>query len=227
MSAFGNKDTKSKTPFKISDDEYLIKDYHAANIKKPQKGEGHLALTNKRAIIYYWTKKGVIVNGANISEVTATDILWGTRKRRLAGIILLSAGIIGLLGFVPALISTLMNPYGFYYYSDYFAAFFSLIIPILIPIILPIIVFSILLIIGVYLIVKERFTFIVTLFIKSVTGAISLHNYPLPNQGISGFFAGLLKPSGLKIEGRPGPDAEIMAKEVGALILDIQRGAIK
>ena len=83
MSAVGKVDTNSNAPFKISDDEYLIKDYHAARIKKPQKGEGHLALTNKRAIIYYWTEKGVLVNGANISEITATDILWGKRKRRL------------------------------------------------------------------------------------------------------------------------------------------------
>jgi len=110
---------------------------------------------------------------------------------------------------VPLLLSTLMNPYGYYYFD-------SLIFSSLIPII----IFAILVIIGVYLLVKERFTFIVTLYIKSVTGAISLHNYN------GGFLAGLLKPSPLKIEGTPGPDAEIMAKEVGALILDIQRGII-
>jgi hypothetical protein len=37
----------------------------------------------------------------------------------------------------------------------------------------------------------------------------------------------MLKPTQLRIEGKPGPDAELLAKEIGAIILDIQRGIIK
>ena len=71
-----------EAPLNISNDEYIIKDYYAAKVKKPDKGEAHLLLTNKRAIIYFWTHKSVLVNDAQISEVTASRILWAKRKRR-------------------------------------------------------------------------------------------------------------------------------------------------
>jgi hypothetical protein len=63
------------------------------------------------------------------------------------------------------------------------------------------------------------------ILVKSVTDAISLNNYPTAG-GISGMLGGLLAPSRLQVEGKPGPDAEMMAKEIGALILDIQRGVV-
>jgi len=193
MTAIGSQpDTRINT----SSDEYIIKDYNAASIKKPNKGEGHLVVTNKRAVIYYWTKKSVLVNDAQIAEITATNIFWGKRKRRITGIISFAIGIIWFLSLITI-------------------PFFSPLAFIgLVPIAF-----------GIYLIFKERTTFVVTLYVKSVTDAISLNNYPTGG-GISGMLGGLLAPSILKVEGKPGPDAEIMAKEIGALILDIQRGVV-
>jgi hypothetical protein len=131
------------TRIKISSDEYIIKDYNAANIKKPDKGEGHLVVTNKRAVIYFWTKKGVLVNDAQISEITATNIFWGKRKRRLAGMISLAVGIIWIIAF----------PQSFFLQQLAWIA----VVPIAF---------------GIYLIFKERTTFIVTLYVKSYIVAL-------------------------------------------------------
>jgi len=216
-------DSTNGPPFEIAHDEYIIKDYYAANIKKPGKGQAHIALTNKRAITYFWTKKGVLVNDAQISEVTATNVLWGERRRKTAGLISLCIGIIGYVTLLVMFQPLLFDPYYNSYYSQYYNSYFDYIIQqssfiqmaligslLLIPIVM-----------GIYLMIKQRVTFIIIFYIKSVTGAMTLHNYPQ-----SGRLEGLLKPDQLKIDGKPGPDAKLMAKEIGALILDIQRGTI-
>lgn len=197
-------------PLNISNDEYIIKDYYAAKIKKPDKGEAHLLLTNKRAIIYFWTHKSILVNDAQISEVTASRILWAKRKRRIAGLIALAIGVIGISFLVLynlPLLYGINGEFGEYARNALMSSFLPLVIILLIPIG-----------IGIYFLVKERHTFVVVLLVKSVSDAIALHNYPI------GMMEQLLKPPAFKIEGKPGPDAEKMAKEVGALILDIQAG---
>lgn len=82
---------------RISDDEYVIKDYNAAKVKKPTKGEAHVALTNKRAIIYYWTQKGVLVNDARITEVLGTNVFWAKRQRRKLGTTAIALGILSMV----------------------------------------------------------------------------------------------------------------------------------
>jgi len=221
-----SKDSSGSEPFEIAHDEYVIKDYYAANIKKPVKGQAHVALTNKRAMIYYSTKQGILVNDAQISEVTATNFFWGKRKRRKAGLIALGMGIIGYLVVMIMFLPSAMNSNSYSYYDSYDDAYYtyydnSLRQAALIQIAIFGTLLAIPVIVGVYLVFKERFTFVITMYVKSVTGAISLHNYPRP-----GRLEGLLSPDQLKIEGKPGPDAEIMTKEIGALILDIQRGII-
>ena len=194
-------DTEDTLPFKISDGEYLVKDYFAAKINKPDKGEAHLALTNKRAIIYYWTHKTFMVNGANISEVTATDVLWTKRQDRSKGGILLGIGLIGLF-------LSIVFPYIIDYDELYFQSPVSIV---------PIGISAFLTMLGIYYIFKSRYTFIVTLYIRSVTGAISLHNYPLSGNN------SLPKHSHLELDADPGPDAKLLAEELGAYILNIQR----
>jgi hypothetical protein len=230
MSNTGTEESDIKLPIKKSDDEYVIKDYRAAKIKKPEKGEAHIVVTNRRAIIYFWTHKVVLVNDAHITEITSTDIFWTKRSRHLAGAILLAISVIGYLILFQQnlnleynLQNYLNDPY--YenynpYYEDYISSQRSFLIVIGIILAIPAIL-------GIYLLLKERTTFVITLYIKSVTGAMTLHNYPSSEGGVSGKVAGLLKPAQLKIEGKPGPDAELLAKEIGAIILDIQRGIIK
>lgn len=226
MSNMGTEESEIKLPIKKSDDEYVIKDYRAAKIKKPEKGEAHIVVTNRRAIIYFWTNKVVLVNDAHITEVTSTDIFWTKRSRHVAGAILLAISIIGYLILFQQNLNLQYSLNDPYYGNDnpYYEAYISGTRNILIA-------FGIILaipaILGIYLLLKERTTFVITLYIKSVTGAMTLHNYPSAEGGVSGKVAGLLKPAELKIEGKPGPDAELLAREIGAIILDIQRGIIK
>ena len=70
-----NTQSEIKIPLITSDDEYIVKDYNAAKIKKPSKGETHVALTNKRALIYYWTNDGILVNDAGISDILVTKYI--------------------------------------------------------------------------------------------------------------------------------------------------------
>ena len=207
MSNMGTEESEIKLPIKKSNDEYVIKDYRAAKIKKPEKGEAHIVVTNRRAIIYFWTNKVVLVNDAQITEVTSTDIFWTKRSRHVAGAILLAISVIGYLILFQQNLNlqySLNDPYNANnpYYVDYISGTRNILI-----------VFGIILAIPLY--------------IKSVTGAMTLHNYPSAGGGVSGKIEGLLKPGELKIEGKPGPDAELLAKEIGAIILDIQRGVIK
>jgi hypothetical protein len=225
MSNMGTEESEIKLPIKKSDDEYVIKDYRAAKIKKPEKGEAHIVVTNRRAIIYFWTNKVVLVNDAQITEVTSTDIFWTKRSRHVAGAILLAISIIGYLILLQQNLNLqlyLNDPYyaNNPYYADYISGTRSILIVFGIILAIPAIL-------GIYLVLKERTTFVITLYIKSVTGAMTLHNYPSAEGGVSGKLSGLLKPAQLKIEGKPGPDADLLAREIGAIILDIQRGIIK
>ena len=182
-------------PIKSSVDEYIVKDYLAAFIDKPEKGEAHVVVTNKRAIIYFWTRKVALVNEAQITEITSTDIFWDKRNRRGLGAFLLVIGILGLALLIFGGAPIYFVPIG--------ALLFIAII------------------FGIYLLVKESVIFGVILYVKSVTDAISLHNYP------TGAVNKLIRPAQLRLEGKPGPDAEELAKEIGAYILDIQQGSKK
>jgi hypothetical protein len=81
----------------FSDDETMIKDYNAALVKKPSEGELHVGLTNKRVILYLWTKETVLVNSVNVTDVLGTDIFFSLRKRTTLGAILFIVGVIGTL----------------------------------------------------------------------------------------------------------------------------------
>ena len=124
-----NFDNKSKNPsnsnpFEIAHDEYVIKDYYAANIKKPAKGQARVALTNKRAIIYYRTDDGILVNDAQISQITATNIFWGQRKRITTGLIMLAIGIIGSLALMITLLPDVFNSDSYSSYDPYYDSYY-------------------------------------------------------------------------------------------------------
>ena len=70
--------------------------------------------------------------------------------------------------------------------------------------------------IGIYYISKERTSFSIVVNIKAATGALSFNSYPknILERG--------LVPARLELEAGPGPDAKIMAKDLGALILNIR-----
>ena len=200
MSLVSNTQAEIKIPLTISDDEYIIKDYNAAKIQKPSKGEAHVALTNKRALIYYWTNDGILVNDAGISDILATNVFWAKRHRKKAGIALLSAGIIFLITSIILSSNMMFAP------------------------LLPISIFIIGL--GIYLIRKTRYTFVVDLYVRAASGAISLTNFGANSSTVDKIFGRFLNPSQIRLEGTPGPDAELMAKEIGATLLDIQRGIL-
>ena len=209
MSLISNTQSEIKIPLITSEDEYIIKDYNAAKIKKPSKGEAHVALTNKRALIYYWTNDGILVNDAGISDILATSVFWAKRHRRKAGITLLSVGII-------LLITSIISSSNF---------FMMMIFAPLITILFPISIFIIGL--GIYLIIRTRYTFVVDLYVRTASGAISLTNFGANSSTADKIFGRFLSPSQIRLEGTPGPDAELMAKEIGATLLDIQRGIMK
>lgn len=70
---------------------------------------------------------------------------------------------------------------------------------------------------GIYYIVKKRTSFAIVTNIKAATGALSFYSYPknILEKGLS--------PERLELEAAPGPDASIMAKELGALILNMRK----
>lgn len=174
----------------LADDETVVKDYYAAAVKKPTRGEAHVAVTNKRVILYVWTHETTQVNGVNITDVLGTDIYWSTRQRRKFGTGLFLVGLFGTI------ILPLLNP------------FFLSILLITLP----------MMAIGIYYIVKKRTSFAIVTNIKAATGALYFYSYPknILEKGLS--------PEKLELEAAPGPDASVMAKELGALILNLQKG---
>ena len=190
-----------KTSVKLSDDETIIKDYHAANIKKPSKGEAHLILTNKRVIIDFHTDTSVLVNDLHIKEVRGADVVWSTARRRKLGIAMLIVGIAVIaFGFITTIGQT----------NTAFTMFISFVLPG-IPI----------MVLGIFFIKKIKTTFIIVIHSKSITDSLAFHNLS-SNALVKG-----MQESGIriKLDGTPGPDAELMANEIGVIILDIQSKA--
>lgn len=181
----------------LADDEVVVKDYYAATVKKPNHGEAHVAATTKRVILYIWTKESFQVNGANIANVLSTDIYWSNRRRRKLGIGLLSVGFLCLL-------------INFLYLPSLWASVNFLYLPTLF-IALP------LLAIGIYYVIKKRTTFSIIINIKAATGSLFFNNYP------QNVLEKKLNPGTIRFEAKPGPDANIVAKELGALILNMQK----
>lgn len=179
---------------KFSDDETVVKNYHAANINKPHKGQANVILTNKRAIISYSTTKSVIVNDVNIDDVRGADIAWTDDVRNLKFI----AGAI-ILGIIMMASSMVSMPESLF----------------MLGIGLPSIG------IGIYLLVrKKKPTFIIIIYSKSITPTLLIHNVTtrFMNQNGDSFQ--------LQIDGTPGPDAKLMAGEIGVIIQDIQKSKV-
>ncbi len=177
----------------LADEEIIVKDYHAATVKKPTYGEAHVAVTTKRVIMYIWTKKTTQVNGVDIVDVLGTDIFWSKRQRRPLGFALLIIGV-----FICA-IPFLFNPF-------------------LLGILPPAIIFgSILIALGIYYIVRIGSSFAIVINIQAATGALSFYSYKKDT------WHAAPKPERIELDGTPGPDAIIMSKELGALILNMRK----
>ena len=85
LSGINNKNDKENEPthiksktlediIRLANDEVVVKDYYAADVKKPTHGEAHFALTNKRLIWYIWTDETVKVNSVNILDIVVTSV---------------------------------------------------------------------------------------------------------------------------------------------------------
>ena len=176
---------------KYSDDESIVKNYHAANINKPHKGQANVILTNKRAIINYSTAKSVIVNDVNIDDVRGADIAWTDDIRNVKFII--GAIIFGAI-FVGISMASFPDS----------LPFLALGLPSIG--------------IGAYLLLKKKKpTFIIIIYSKSITPTLLIHNVTTSFMNQSG------NSFQLQIDGTPGPDAKLMAGEIGVIIQDIQK----
>ncbi len=184
---------------KFSDDETVVKDYNAAKIKKPSKGETHIVLTNKRIIINYQTPKSVLISDVSIDDVRGTDISWFTVKKMKSGLISLAIGIFSIvmglviLSSIPFMGEAIMASMGYIFAGIPFIA------------------------VGIYFLIKKRTNIIVIIYTKAIVATLSFHNLP------SGFLERSLTQNKITLSGEPGQDAEIMAKEIGTIIQDIQK----
>jgi len=112
-----------------------------------------------------------------MTEITSTDVFWAKRSRHVAGAILLAVSIIGYLILFQQDLNlqySFNDPYyGEYnpYYEVYANGTRSILIAFGVILAIPAIL-------GIYLLFKERTTFVNALYIKSVTDAMTLHNYP-------------------------------------------------
>jgi uncharacterized protein YacL len=179
-----------KNYVQLADEEAFVKDYHMATINKPDYGEAHLTVTNKRVLMYTWTKDTIQVNSTDIADVRGIDTSWSKIQRFNLGIIL------AIIGAVLALIITLNLPLP--------VVLIGLIIPLLI------------LAVGIYYLVTKRQSFSIIINIKAATGALTFYSYSeeAVQKGID--------PNKLELNAVPGPDSNIMAQELGALILNMQ-----
>lgn len=71
---------------------------------------------------------------------------------------------------------------------------------------------------GLYYLIRVRHSFVIIIYIRAATAALSFANFP------TSVIEKALSPERIKLEGKLGVDAEILAKEIGALILDIKKG---
>lgn len=182
---------------KFSEDETIVKDYTFAKVKKPSKGEAHVVLTNKRTIINYQTKESLLISDVNIDEVRGTDISWAKVHRVKTGIIAL---IVGIAFLIPGFISLSM-PYGMGIVS--FFTFLAIGAPLIA--------------VGVYFLIKKRMTVSIVIYTKSIVATLAFSNIP------KGFLAQSLAQNQIEISGEPVKDAEVMAREIGVIIQDIQK----
>jgi hypothetical protein len=63
---------------------------------------------------------------------------------------------------------------------------------------------------------KTKYSFSIIINIKAATGALTFYSTP------KGFLGRILKPEDLKLKVKQGPDLGLMAKELGALILNMR-----
>jgi len=178
---------------KFSDDETIVKDYNAAKIKKPSKGEVHVILTNKRVIINYRTPNSVLVSDVNVDDVRGTDISWFTVKKMKRGLISLAIGGFSIVMGFGALTLGPLEALGGIFGGGLMLA------------------------VGIYFLFKKRTTIIIIIYTKAIVATLSFHNLP------SGFMERSLTQNKITLSGEPGQDAEIMSKEIGVIIQDIQK----
>ena len=185
---------------KYSDDEIVVKDYHAANIKKPSKGEAHVILTNKRVIINYHTSQSNLTNDVHIKEVRGADVSWATARRRKLGIV---AGVIGMIFIISGISASSVPITG------------QMTLMVMLAMGIP------LLVVGAYFILKSKTTFVIMIHTKAISENLIIHNIS------NSFLERTLEGGGnrISLEGNPGPDAKEMANEIGVIILDIQKKA--
>lgn len=124
---------------KLAQGEVIAKDYFVAKADDENKGVLHYIITNKRLIMYIWSKNSVIVRSVKISDVVSTAV-W-----------------------------------------------------------------------------KTKFSFSIIINIKSATGALTFYSSP------KGFLEKRLQPEELNMKVNEGPDLGLMAKELGALILNMRK----
>jgi hypothetical protein len=187
---------KVRNYVELADDEDVTEDYHVATIKKPSHGEAHFAVTNKRLIMYVWSKKILQVNSAELQDVRSTDIFWSKRQRKHLGI---GIFVVGLFLSMISIISWLSNPYN----SGFLLLFFFFAFPILL--------------IGIYYIRKIRNLLAVTINVNAATGAFTFYSYSK-----SALKKGW-NPERLELDAIPGPHATKMARELGGLLLNLQK----
>lgn len=146
ISVAPKKNERSNVEYKKVEDiielatgEIVLKDYYAANVRKPSYGEAHFAITNKRLIWYIWSEETVKVNSVNIVDIVSTSIY------------------------------------------------------------------------------KTETSFAIIINIRAATGAFTFSTYPhsILEKGLS--------PEKLDLEAYPGPDMDLMARELGALILNMRK----
>ncbi len=182
-------------PFKLGTEEVVVKDYNAAIMKRPQKMEGHIIITNKRAILYASTRgmlgtsREYMLSDVHLDEVKGVTAYVGT-KRSLSNIIL------GIFLLIFGLIVTFIGVQSVGdYYSRGIGEFF--------------IIFGlILIIIGIILALWKT---------KSIYVHIKAARVP-------GIEIGVVKKGPIQITGaKPGPDADRMVYEISAVIADLQK----
>ena len=194
---YGDKmyEEDASMPFKLGTEEIVVKDYNAVIMKLPQKMEGHIIITNKRAILYSFTNsmlklaKENFLNDVHLDEVKGITAYIGS-KRSLANI------IIGIFMFLFGLIMIFVGiRISQSYYIDTSPGFFILLGIIFI-------------IVSIILMVWRT---------KSIYVHIKAARVP-------GIEIGATRKGPIQIMGtKPGPDADRMVYEISAVIADLQK----
>lgn len=186
----------------LADEEIFVKDYHIATIEEPDYGEAHVAITKLRVIMYTWTKDIIQINSADIKDVRSIDLSWFTLQRKMLGWTIFIIGSFLTFLILLQIPSLILNP-DIWIYNW---------IMIAIELILPLLGFFI----GLYFIRTKRHSFSIIINIKAATGALTFYSYSQEavQRG--------LDPNKVELNARPGPEADVMGQELGALILTMQ-----